>query len=407
MHYTLENFISDLKGDNNIDKDVSVGGLPSTVALVLNETEIKDEQFNSKSVTIDKIRFNGNRNLEFENCSFNKLVLRNITGYGVKFINCQVDELLINGQLSRVEISSGFTKKLQVLPCSLNVLVISGKDNEITCGSVDASSNYVKTLQIFDSEIGELTLSRSKNESRRLEIENIKVGHLKLLSIRHGNDIKFKKIQPIEKNQSLISIEGSTLTNVHFQDSDFSKFKHLLVKNSSLDGLKSDYIIWFKRIIKEDETEDFLAYRQLKGAMRNQHDSISETYFRAKEQNAYLNSLKGSRRFGERIMLFLNKISNNHGVSWTRGLLFTTIISIFCFLLYLFSINIDNKITFHSPMDYLGYFSQFFIITHNFDFMSSVASINGLSYFIDVIGRILIGYGIYQTVQAFRKYGKG
>jgi len=51
------------------------------------------------------------------------------------------------------------------------------------------------------------------------------------------------------------------------------------------------------------------------------------------------------------------------------------------------------------------YFFKFFIITHDLDFMKGFKP-NFLSYLIDSIGRIFIGYGIYQTVQAFRKYGK-
>jgi hypothetical protein len=51
------------------------------------------------------------------------------------------------------------------------------------------------------------------------------------------------------------------------------------------------------------------------------------------------------------------------------------------------------------------YYFKFFIVTHDLDFMKAFNS-NAVGYFVDTVGRIFIGYGIYQAVQAFRKYGK-
>ncbi|HEX4849381.1 MAG TPA: hypothetical protein VFV08_01180, partial [Puia sp.] len=51
------------------------------------------------------------------------------------------------------------------------------------------------------------------------------------------------------------------------------------------------------------------------------------------------------------------------------------------------------------------YFFRFFIVTHDLDFMGAYNP-TALSYLVDTVGRIVIGYGIYQTIQAFRKYGK-
>lgn len=47
----------------------------------------------------------------------------------------------------------------------------------------------------------------------------------------------------------------------------------------------------------------------------------------------------------------------------------------------------------------------FLLSTHRFNEFSYIEP-TGLSYFIDVIARVFISYGIYQTIQAFRKFGR-
>jgi hypothetical protein len=51
----------------------------------------------------------------------------------------------------------------------------------------------------------------------------------------------------------------------------------------------------------------------------------------------------------------------------------------------------------------LKYFLEFLNPTHKFDYIQE----DGLTtrfYLFDFIGRIFVGYGIYQFIQAFRKY---
>jgi len=54
---------------------------------------------------------------------------------------------------------------------------------------------------------------------------------------------------------------------------------------------------------------------------------------------------------------------------------------------------------------YFEYFFHFLIPTHRFGFIETSIT-TGLSNFIDFLSRIFIGFGIYQTIQAFRKFGR-
>lgn len=112
-------------------------------------------------------------------------------------------------------------------------------------------------------------------------------------------------------------------------------------------------------------------------------------------------------------MLWLNRISTNHDINWLRGLLFTILTSIVFYTLYLFSLPTRpfhfGWVSWHSFLkasdSVIEYFLRFFILTHDLDFMQAYSP-TSLNYLIDILGKFFIAYGIYQTIQAFRKYGK-
>ena len=53
------------------------------------------------------------------------------------------------------------------------------------------------------------------------------------------------------------------------------------------------------------------------------------------------------------------------------------------------------------------YYFEFINPTHRVDFIGREAKEPLLANFIDLLGRLIIGFGIYQTIQAFRRFGKG
>lgn len=415
--------------NNERIKDMLLG---KTKEITFPSIKILDSPFFENIVTsANKIQFNtlqydGHDHITFTNCHFKKLIFQKINGRGIHLIDSTIEDLIILDSILRIEINRGYIKDLQ-FPTSnpVNTLVIKGNNETITIQKIDLPLNKIQTAQIWNSNLGNITISRTINEYRSCELKNVKVDDIKLLSICSGQNIEFKNIFPLKKNKSIFTIINSTPREIFLRDCNFRDFKLLKVSNSNLDGIKNENVKWFKKIIDEKTgKEDINAYRQLKGAVQKQYDGISETYFRAKEHDAHLKTLHPINDFTEWFLLLSNKYSNNHGLSWTRGLLFTFITTIIFFLAYLFSLDafiisnyikikiilfnqlvIVNDFSINSFSNFLGYFSRFFIITHDFNFMSTFLP-TGISFFIDVISRIFIGYGIYQTVQSFRKYGK-
>lgn len=105
------------------------------------------------------------------------------------------------------------------------------------------------------------------------------------------------------------------------------------------------------------------------------------------------------------ISLGLNKISNNNRNSYLLGICFTVTMGLFFFTLsvlsvpgYYFQLNPLKW----SMDDFWKNFLTFLNPTHDVTLFDNFKPI-GWTYFWQTWGRIFVGYGIYQTVQAFRK----
>jgi hypothetical protein len=208
---------------------------------------------------------------------------------------------------------------------------------------------------------------------------------------------------------------------------DYAKFKSIVFNNCEFRDLVSfQYFqagnLTISRAIFTNGA-DFLnskiniadreTFRIIKHEFQKINNQVEVLHYRAKEMLAYEHELKFKNNAWEYLLLQLNKRSNKHGLSWSRGLLFTLTLSILFYVLYLFTLEklpfYWGWTNFYSFWKASGItikdFIRFFIVTHDFDFMKEYNP-SALSFIIDFISKIFIGYGIYQTIQAFRKYGK-
>ncbi|GIJ95463.1 hypothetical protein CAPN001_00320 [Capnocytophaga stomatis] len=111
----------------------------------------------------------------------------------------------------------------------------------------------------------------------------------------------------------------------------------------------------------------------------------------------------------DKIILYLNKYSNNFGTNWVNGIVFILWVGMISYFLILISLHnslewdIDNPDAWSNT---LKHFLEVINVTRWKDIEPFGVELNGLAYLFLFIGRIFIGYGYYQTIQAFRKYGK-
>jgi hypothetical protein len=103
--------------------------------------------------------------------------------------------------------------------------------------------------------------------------------------------------------------------------------------------------------------------------------------------------------------LILNKVSNNNRNSYLLGILFTISVGLFFFTSSLLSLPyfyFELNPYRWQMLDFWKFYLTFMNPTHDVKLFDNLSP-NGWTYFWQTWGRIFVGYGIYQTVQAFRK----
>lgn len=112
----------------------------------------------------------------------------------------------------------------------------------------------------------------------------------------------------------------------------------------------------------------------------------------------------------DRILLFFNKNSNDFGTNWMVGVNFTILSGLIISTFILFPLWLNDCIYFNPNTDGIGDFLQnlgeIMSITKWDKFHLLGEKPTSWQYIWLYLGRIFIAYGIYQTIQAFRKYGK-
>ncbi len=113
----------------------------------------------------------------------------------------------------------------------------------------------------------------------------------------------------------------------------------------------------------------------------------------------------------EYILLSLNRYSNNYGNSYFNGAVFTAAVALVFFYLSVINTNMfffDSKLCVEKEafIDGSKYFWQFILPIHRFDYLGNGCGLEYYAgfYLFDFLGRIFVGYGMYQTIQAFRKH---
>jgi hypothetical protein len=165
------------------------------------------------------------------------------------------------------------------------------------------------------------------------------------------------------------------------------------------------------------------AYRIIKNEFFKVNNRIEALEYHKKEMKAYwrelfgkkklprkkckiqiLRLLKKSRQFFNKIIpeklpekgiLVFNCISNNYDTNWIQGAGFTAGTA---FIFYLAFLSLSNV----QVLSFEGYL-RFLNPAHSYEFLRQFNPCDW-AYIIDAFGRVFIGYGYYQTIQAFRKY---
>jgi hypothetical protein len=280
--------------------------------------------------------------------------------------------------------------------------------------------DQLRLLRISVCSIGELKFSEENQDENNYVVEKSEVNKLIFENVLNKGLISLREL-----NRNIggdISIISSDLGKTDFILCNFNSAKFEF-ENSKLANLFLAETDFPKRVVLNNKlnfSQAQLAFGQLRTAFQNQGDSVREMEYHSREIEAHYKRLsfydKGSNKIGfTKISLWLNKLSNDFGRSWQKGLMFSICSGIIFFYLLVvsskeykiaFPINFDGRLfpAFLRFMNPLRFFELEAIFKFNQD--KPFLSLVGRSYLFDFLGRIFVAYGFYQTIQAFRRFGR-
>lgn len=333
--------------------------------------------------------------------------------------------------------------------CKFQVLNFSNTmTTEIGCRIV-AKETIIDSHNFNDTKLGEVDFSKAifHNEAKfdRAEIESLicqesqfkgpaYFNHSKFSNGAYFNGAQFQDVfvGPHINNDKLVSSSVGDFSGCLFCRNTYFDFGHWDSFICSRSTFQQPVSFHLTKIREVDFTGTFFqsisdfsktsyqkatteTFRIIKSELQKTQDRVGYLYYQSQELNQYeRTSLKWDKIFLEWFMLVLNRLSTNHGINWGRGIFFSFCVMVFFYTIYIITIpgrefhwgwkGFDSFLT---ASDYvIKIFFLFIAIFRDFSFIEGTEP-NAFSYFIDFFGRIFIGYGIYQTIQAFRKYGKG
>lgn len=325
-------------------------------------------------------------------------------------------------------------------------------------------SGSIPQLSIKDSSFGHLDFKDSIfPEFSLLQITDCYVNKLSLIALCNFGSIFFNNLKPLEsyhgfkKNEhnqnyvtnerqyefeqvnikTCIRIQNADLGKMQFINCDLNAFTYFEYANAKMLDVfvaasqmpnESKFLIPSEQYNLNEQKR--LAYAQFKKIYENRGDTISSIRYQASELEAYRVLLSQEREsktyrysqfwwrnLGESIALYLNRYSSNYGNDWHLGVFITLLWTAICFSIYCYLIGFRPGTNIKMFWELCGYGLQYLNPLRDSDsspFNDSIVkelrdypiSIGAGARIWDYFSRIIVAYFVYQTIQAFRKFGK-
>lgn len=272
--------------------------------------------------------------------------------------------------------------------------------------------SHFKNARLSTNTIQSLKINTEIPKDSILVVDDCTIERLQFDSMKNSGSLRLLHI--VSPSSSELSILNSDLGKTDFIRCNFDKavfhFTNSKIAESFL--AETDFP---KRIFSEAKPNHHqaqLAFGQLQTAYQRQGDNIRASEYQAREIEAHYKTLPWSRKnFFTKLNLFFNRISNNFGRNWAQGAVFSVAAGLIFFYFLVLSSE-EFHFAFKLRSDLFDSFLKFMNPLRHFDtetlFSDKIPQVtpNNWSYLWDFAGRIFVAYGYYQTIQAFRRFGK-
>lgn len=363
------------------------------------------------------------KRIDFQEGGFNHVYFYRSSFEGIIYINdYKSDDVIDSKDLSIDKLwihSSNFENDFSIYLSSLRDVTLSNNNfkqhfnfsgnNESTLDDIVMISNDGSNRGTMIFEKAHVDISFRGINFGNIFIKECNVWTFNMDDINNQGVISLNNIREV----TFFTIQDSISGELNFINTDVNKFREIVIANSNIE--KVNFVDYPKRICSyssdprvgygiEDRSKnrDNLKsiYNQLKQIAKRKGDIDASIKYQSLEYKQLLLS-KTIISF-DKLLLLLNWTSNNYGKSWFRGILFTFTISFSLFLLYINNLEVSHE-NINYFEDYVLFFTSFpKLQLERFSELNNSWNVSLIIW----LSRIFISYGIYQTVAAFRKYGK-
>ncbi|WP_379962984.1 hypothetical protein [Epilithonimonas sp. UC225_85] len=267
-------------------------------------------------------------------------------------------------------------------------------------------------FRVFHSSLGKTEFSNC--ELNQFEFQYCNSNFLECVLL--GTEVPEQNLKILKSDKFVIDYKELNMNdkiNYYYQKTDFyNQFKKVFERQGNIYEAGIFNSKWSENqekllLIKINQNEDYLSTTN--------------------DFNSFIRSINlffyGNKEKVMDVFTFnLNRISNGHGEDWIKSLRFILIPTFIIFIFYILSIRYDfsvkylncsSGLTFDSDLfNYffinLKYYFEFLNPARKFDFikLKDGESLSFWSSLWDIIGRIIVSFGIYQLIVAFRKNAK-
>ena len=363
---------------------------------------------------------------DFEQCEFrNGFVMNGADADLFHFNNCIVNERLwlpsaslnnrnINGYHQSIEITNCSVENLKLSKVDTAGLPIYVGDSTIAGMSIDNVS-FDSSLCFYSCRLEGVITAVIDDGGRRNSIKELVFHSCEIDGQYH---IENTDIEKFELNFSKIGDKGRLrLSQCGVKEltagcsSVFGQMDVLdnTVSKLCLEGTCVQGYLNFQ-VNKVENYADRQTLRLLKNEARKVNDDVEATRLYAKEMRMLLDDKKVS--FWDKVSLCLNKLFSGFGESWSRALWVTALLSIVLTVLML-GLG-STRFGFNLSGGFMGVGKFVTVLLDSINVFSIPLFSDTIEkYGLNVFGQILyflikivVAYGSYQFVMAFRKYGR-
>jgi hypothetical protein len=434
-------------------KEVRVASLDNVIFLGINDLKDNlDVCTGDRNITIENIRFKrfifvrGDGNLNIRNINegtdelhgdidlknnFEIVIAEKVRasslGIGYKSF---IHELRINQCIfQRLDMTTIMIGSLCSISASkLDQLLIYEPQKPQTTLEIKSQSKIVlfkyhlasfENLLCQESALEHFEVFGKNSASSMVKLESVPIRNLVFRDSRNKGLLSFSQVD-IGVGGSL-SIKASDLGKTDFVQCEFSCAAFEFLNSKLMEAFMAEtnfprHVVFSGKV---NHLQEQLAFGQISTAYQKQGDAVRALEYQAREIEAHYKTLiwfpDGIKSFSfTKFSLWLNKCSNDFGRNWGQGLLFSFGLGLVLYYLLIISSkefhigwpSIDGRLVsaFFKFMNPLRFFETENLFKANGD--KPYLNLEPVSYFIDFIARIFVAYGYYQTIQAFRRYGR-